>query len=362
MKETLSAEKDKRMSTEMIHIALPSDQNYVHGLKVTAASIAVYALPETRLHFHILDGGIDDKTFAGFEELIKKWHPHSAFTRHSVDERVFEKCPVWSTNKMTYARLLLPALLPEVDRVVYSDTDVLWLAPVEDLWHLADDGSVAVAGRDGFESTRDSENAWYAKKGYPRPDEDYFCAGIMVFNLREFRRQKITEQVLDFIHKNPDLKFADQTALNYLLFQRVRLISKQWHTLTMELSSGPLQKPVVLHYANEIPWNRSSRWGLLSDTVMMWHWFNDRFILQQPGASLRAYYSPASRIFKRALFLLLTTAPLRACFYAFLKLVNRGALISSFTPYLHRLSRGSLTSLKKEWGRFIRRSLGGTAA
>jgi len=79
---------------------------------------------------------------------------------------------------------------------------------------------------------------------------------------------------------------ADQPALNHLLLRRVYLLPKQWHTLTMELPAGPLQTPVVLHYANEIPWNRKTRWGLLSDTVMLWHEFNDHFVLQHKGASL----------------------------------------------------------------------------
>lgn len=42
---------------DTIHVALPSDENYVPGLTVTAASIALHADPATALHLHVLDGG-----------------------------------------------------------------------------------------------------------------------------------------------------------------------------------------------------------------------------------------------------------------------------------------------------------------
>lgn len=50
---------------ETVHIALPSDQNYIPGLLVTAGSIAYHASRDVELMIHVLDGGIHDDTVIG---------------------------------------------------------------------------------------------------------------------------------------------------------------------------------------------------------------------------------------------------------------------------------------------------------
>ena len=252
---------------------------------------------------------------------------------------------------MTYARLLLPELLPDADHVIYTDTDVLWLAAVDDLWAKADDRTPAWTVRDGVAETRDRENAWFDAHGLACPGDDYFCAGVMLFNLRRFREDQITEQAFAFVERHPGLLFADQTAMNHLLYRQVGLLPEPWQTLTLNLKPEALGAPVVLHYANEIPWKRTTRWGLLSDSVMIWHGFNDRFVLRRPGASLKRFYPLRERILKRLLYkLLLWRLPRALCFWM-LAGMRRDDIIASLSPYLHALGRRRLAALRAEWER-----------
>ena len=287
---------------ENIDIALLSNQAYAEGLAVTAVSLAAYAHPATRLRFHVLDGGIKDTTYEHFCATVRRLHAHTEFRRHRIDETMFADWPAWSGNRMTYARLLLPQLLPECERVIYTDTDVMWLAPVEDLWHEFDGKAMVLACQD-WKQTRQRENAWYARKGLAAPGEDYFCAGVMVVNLAGFRAENMTARIFEFLSAHTDAKFADQTALNTLLHGRVKMLDTRWQTLTPSLTRGCLPTPIVLHYANEVPWRQKSRWALLSDAALLWHDFNDICVSPGDKSSLRRHYSLGEILFKRTLFL-----------------------------------------------------------
>ena len=72
-----------------VEVALPSDQNYVHGLLVTAASMAAYANQNIVLSFNILDGGIANDTFREFSKRIQQIHPKTEFRRFRVNELEF---------------------------------------------------------------------------------------------------------------------------------------------------------------------------------------------------------------------------------------------------------------------------------
>ena len=336
---------------ETIHIALPSDQNYIQGLVVTATSMAVYADHETELHFHVLDGGIRDDSFASFTETVTRNHARARFTRHQVQESSFDNFPAWSGNKMTYARLMLPEILKDVEHVIYCDTDVLWLAPIEELWRLRNSEVVACVCRDGCKRTVSRENDWFIGKGFSPPGNDYFCAAVMLLNLRLMRAEHVIEQVYAVLEQHRDIQSADQTALNYVLSGRIRLVDQRWHLLSIRVSDGPFAPPVVLHYGGEIPWKRKGRWELLTDSVMLWHWFNDRFVLCAQSASLKRYYTLRERIFKRALFLCLASAEFRRFFYWLLHAVNRGGLEGSFETYNRQIDRRSLRGLRQAWSR-----------
>jgi len=337
---------------DKIHIALPSDNNYVQGLNVTAASIAVYAGSETTLHFHILDGGITDHNFDSFASNIKRLHADSCFSRYVISSEQFCELPHWGGNYMTYARLLLPELLRDVDHVIYSDTDVLWLAPIENLWAMRDDSVITQVSRDECPLTLDKEQNWFKKKEYPFARDHYFCAGIMLLNLEMFRKINITGNIVEFVKQNADLNFADQTAMNALLYGQVKFLSDSWQKLTTQIKSGPLSLPIVLHYGGELPWRRKERWALISDTVMVWHWFNDHYVLRKRNESLKQYYTLMEGLVKRVLFLGLTNICTKKIIIRSFRLLRRDLLADHFEKNCHKIQRKSLRDLRHSWGQF----------
>ena len=56
---------------ETVHVALPSDENYIVGLTATAGSMAYHASRDVVLSIHVLDGGIHDDTFDAFAKKFQ---------------------------------------------------------------------------------------------------------------------------------------------------------------------------------------------------------------------------------------------------------------------------------------------------
>ena len=338
-----------RETVPAIHIALPSDESYVPGLTVTAASIALYADPATPLHFHILDGGIQPPTFERFSACIRRVHPRVQFTRHRVDEGDFASLPLWSGNRMTYARLMLPRAMPDEAFVIYSDTDMLWLAPVEGLWALRDPEKVALVVRDGYPQTETREVAWFARHDLPFQPENYFCAGLLLLNLKRMREEQIVKQTFDFIAAHPDCQFADQTAFNVLLHDRVEHLPQAWQVLTRLARKADFDHPVVLHYGGDIPWKRINWRDLLSDPVILWHHFNDQVVLGKRGASLARFLSPWQRFYKRALFLALHNSLVKRTIDTLCRTTARGRCCRTFDATASWIGRRRRQQFQREW-------------
>ena len=66
---------------DRIEVALPSDENYLCGLLVTAASMAKYMPADVTLSINVLDGGIHDETFLSFANKVTGLHERTVFKR-----------------------------------------------------------------------------------------------------------------------------------------------------------------------------------------------------------------------------------------------------------------------------------------
>ncbi|HFU4450437.1 TPA: glycosyltransferase [Streptococcus suis] len=158
----------------------------------------------------------------------------------------------------TYYRFLLAELLPDVDKVLYLDVDVLVRGEIRTLWNT--DLSSASLGVS-------REIDIYA--GCPEhvtsigleDHHNYFNAGVILFNLKKLRSEQLNKLLLETaITKSPDLRFGDQDILNMIfkddcvLFDYVYNFTN-WRLMWPEISE---QKGIILHFSGSgktKPWN-----------------------------------------------------------------------------------------------------------
>ena len=120
----------------------------------------------------------------------------------------------------TWSRLLLPEVLPGLDKVLYLDSDVVVTDPLRPLWDLdlTDHALAAV-------STVFPAEEWGRRHcealGISRP-ELYFSTGVMLMNLAHLRAERCTPRALDYALANCDpnwyfdMSSRDQERLKYV--------------------------------------------------------------------------------------------------------------------------------------------------
>jgi lipopolysaccharide biosynthesis glycosyltransferase len=128
----------------------------------------------------------------------------------------------------TWYRIFLPELLPDVDRVLYLDGDVIATDSIEPLWEL-DLGPYWIgAVTNVFEP-------WFLHRiqdlGLPGP-ESYFNAGVVMLNLDAMRRDACTQALIDYAVANHDnLFWVDQDTLNVVLGKKRLELHPRWNCM-----------------------------------------------------------------------------------------------------------------------------------
>lgn len=178
----------------------------------------------------------------------------------------------------TWFRLLLPEILPDYDKVLYLDSDLVVNADIAELYNTNIDKYLLAACHDadtaglynGFEPKKKNymDNILKIAKPY-----DYFQAGVILFNLAEFRKQLKTDETLKFA-ASYEWELLDQDVLNYLAQGKVKFVDMAWNVMydwnyiriKKIVSRAPkyLQdeymtahaNPKIIHYAGpDKPWN-----------------------------------------------------------------------------------------------------------
>lgn len=245
-----------------IHITCSTDVNYMQHCMAMLCSV----LENNRRHnitIHLLHHLLPKQNQDFFVEMCERYHQTILF--YDVDESklgtVHFSHPDLSIA--TYYRLLLPVLLDKsIDRILYLDCDVIVLQDISELFEVNLDGYGVAAVKDSAPVS----NAHRMLVGLNLGDK-YFCAGVLLVNLKYWRENNSSEVMFDFINKHSrELVFEDQDVLNYAF-------RNHWFQLSNKYGKAPLsvaimddnQKPFdytdyafnisIIHYATHIkPW------------------------------------------------------------------------------------------------------------
>jgi lipopolysaccharide biosynthesis glycosyltransferase len=213
-----------------IHITLAADSAYKRQLAVTLVSIATAHDPGTCsvavLHQAIPARDRDLISASVAESIELTWidvHP---------DVLNGLRYPSWLTSS-TLVRLLIPDLLPDVDRTIYLDSDIVVVGALTELWHCD-------LGEELVGAVRDSSLPWAAgplgthwRDLGLAPETPYFNAGVLLIPLSNWRKEGIAAAALDMV-RNKDLVYGDQDALNGAVQGRWLELARRWNVQTWD--------------------------------------------------------------------------------------------------------------------------------
>lgn len=168
-------------------------------------------------------------------------------------------------------RLLLPDLLPEYDKVMYIDCDMVVRNDLAELFRQTDLAGYYLAGV--YEATLDFQLAHTEAIG--SVPGNYVNSGFLVMNMAQLRADRMVNKFLAALRAG-DLEFPDQDVLNQLCRGRIKGLPPFYNaTRTCYL---PQYKSSFLKYYNEEDWQAVQRHGTVHYTGgKPWNMFTVKF-------------------------------------------------------------------------------------
>lgn len=231
-----------------VNVCFASDNNYAKYAGVVIASILYNAKEETDLTFYILDGGISEQHKSEIYSLKSIKDCKINFV--PINEEDFEDYKRVKTHKYitlaTYYRLKLPTLLPNVDRVVYLDCDIVVNDDLTELFNTK-------LTTEAFAGVHDINKKMVEKS------PTYVNAGVLVIDLANMRQQQLEQKFLEWtIEHQKTIQCGDQEIINEVCIGNIKVVDDTWNVQASDFMnrSAYIKEPKIIHFvAKNKPWN-----------------------------------------------------------------------------------------------------------
>lgn len=252
----------KNTTSNNIPIFLASDDNYAPFVATTITSIVKNT--KSFIDFYVLDGGIFELSK---QKILSLKNEFNNFSIEFIDmkDSGLERFPYirhYSLN--TFSRYFIPELKPDLNKILYMDVDIIVKGDVAELYNQ-DLGNYPLGAilEDFY-----PHNYTYLKKICPNYSggSNYFNAGILLLSLDYFRKNNLTQKLIDKTIELKDvLSCADQDVFNLIFENNFKIFDYKYNfmpdfiDLILELDKKEAieatNNPVILHYTYKKPWN-----------------------------------------------------------------------------------------------------------
>ena len=326
------------MGKNDIHLVYVSDANYLEPTFVSVASAIYFHTSPGRLFVHFFLDNVPADVFDAFKAQFKRFEGKRDFelVGHVWDPMEFSRFKKWFNTTLTYARMVLADRMRDVDWAIACDGDSLWFSDPSEVMALKDETKLLLASLDPPPAGSDGVNRsllWFEKYGMHMPQDQYYCAGFMLQNLRLMREYGFSRKCMEFLDKYPDPPLCEQMVICYVGLGKTAALPPQWGVFASSHWRVDLSQGGVVHYVQTLPTRFDKINRLLSDVVLLWYEFSKRVLGED---RLPRYLSRWGRFWRRAVFVIL----------------KHNQWIENAHPYLkaHLHTRGMP---KQEWNRII---------
>lgn len=224
-----------------ISISFSVSDNYSQHLAVVLTSFLVNN-PDSQFVFHVLHRNISEENQSWILEL-EQMYPNGKVCFHLIDATVFDAFPIPKelehvTQEMYY-RYILPDVLKDESRTIYSDVDVVCVGDVRSLWDLDLKGNIIAAVSEG-------EAGEFKKKLLGLSGSSpYFYSGLLVMDLAQMRLERSSQALMDNTTKYAGrIAWPDQDMINFTFRNRILQLGAEWDGINVKYS--PFRKGIVI--------------------------------------------------------------------------------------------------------------------
>lgn len=201
------------MNNDTVHLACSLNRRYIPHTGALIASIMenLSKQKEVNVNFHLLHSDLTKEDQDSINTFFSRKYSNIRLTFYLVTIADFEDLPIKANHLRieTYYRLAISHLVSDkIERIIYLDSDMIVRHDITELYSTDLKGHLIGAVRDF------PEEELCAQLGM-KSRSDYFNAGVLLIDLKKWRKEDFTASIISYIREYYDsIFYADQDALN----------------------------------------------------------------------------------------------------------------------------------------------------
>ncbi|ECK7424008.1 DUF4422 domain-containing protein, partial [Campylobacter jejuni] len=271
-----------------IPIIFSCDDNYLSYLAVLLYSIKAHSSKEYNYDICILYNCLNQGNMQKVINFIQDINISVRFINitpyiYQAKKQVYFHT-VAHFKESTYYRFFIPLIFKEFQKIIYLDSDIIIQCNLSDLYSIDFDKPLAAAKCMIFSQVKQVDHR-ITKLKMKQP-ENYFQAGVMVYNIQKCLNINFTQKCLNKLQELKDPPLVDQDVLNAVFEGDIHYISLKWNCLWNVSYRIPNFKilyskdflkdyqeaerdPYIIHYCDYFkPWNSPH----LPKADIWWHY------------------------------------------------------------------------------------------
>ena len=254
-----------------VPIAFAFDNKLVFPACICLSSLLMNAKEGTFYDIFILHSSKDDLSKEQLNKLPKLFN-HCRIQYRTVDDTFEQSFEIRGITTATYYRLLIPELIPEYDKVIYADVDIIFRMDLSELYKTdIGDSYIAATHELGMNLTKDGQKHINSIPGLNIGE--YIQAGFVILNNKAILKDRIHLQFKEWSNKK--LKFQDQDILNVVCKGKIYYLSLEYNMTDYSYMFAMRQRSLIenlfsdveiknalkfcnIHYNGHKPWKKYS--------------------------------------------------------------------------------------------------------
>lgn len=225
-------------------ICFACDSNYIKQTYVSVMSIVNHAVEDETYEIVILETGISEYQKKEFYLLETDNIKISFFDMQVlVDTKGISNFFISRYITIaSYFRIFIPEIFSNYNKVLYLDSDIIVCENIAPLWEVDLAQYLLGVVPDISRYIFKLERATYIEKQLRMSCENYFCAGVILYNIKAVRAFNLTEKCCELLGKIPKPMFHDQDILNAVTNGKNKELPTKWHFMSWIMTYNNLTR------------------------------------------------------------------------------------------------------------------------
>lgn len=246
------------------------DKKYILQAFVVMRSVLMNS--KQQYHFFILTADNIEDEIKDYTKTLKEEYDNFEISVRKVNIGYFSEAQIHNAHlsKAAYFRILISDLVPEYDKCIYLDCDLIVYGDLKELYDIELEDNYLAGVRDCHIMEDTPREVQHQKiLGIPSRDR-YVNSGVLVMNLEKIRKDKLVSCFFEQLKR--ENWYEDQDVLNLCCYPLIRILPLKYNLFHFYLGKSikflyalPYEKhtfdfnherPFILHMgADYKPWN-----------------------------------------------------------------------------------------------------------